>query len=372
MGRRLYLLVFLAAGLLAQAAGAAETRIGFANPLSGPYGASGGRNRVAVELAVAAVNSQGGVLGRRLALVPVDDACDADLAATAAQKLVEAGVVVVIGHLCSHASLVAAAVYEAVGIVMISPDSTHPRLTEEGRRNVFRLTGRDDRQGMLAGDFLAERQNGRRIAIVHDGSTYGQGLAEQTLRRLRERGVRVSMVSSYRPGQVDQSALVDRLQQAGIGLLYVGGYGPDAARIVRAARQHGSTLQLVGGDGLGMDEFGAIAGAAGEGAIFTNRRDVTMSPAAASVLAAFRAYGLGPLPTGIGAYAAVEVWARAAERAGTVESAAVARALQYGRFATALGHISFDDKGDLEGADWQWQVWHDGSYGPLQAPMAMR
>ena len=340
--------------------------------MSGPYGASGGRNRVAVELALAAVNSQGGVLGHRLALVPVDDACDPEQAATAAQKLVEAGVVVVIGHFCSHASLMAAAIYEAVGIVMITPDSTHPRLTEEGRRNVFRLTGRDDRQGVLAGDFLAERRNGRRIAIVHDGSTYGQGLAEQTRRRLRQRDVQVTLFDRYRPGEADQSALVDKLQQAGIGLLYVGGYGPDAARIVRAARQRGSTLQLVGGDALGMDEFGAIAGAAGEGAIFTNRPDVSLSPGAAPVLAAFETYGLGRLPSGLGAYAAVEVWAKAAERAGTVAPDAVARALHYGRFATALGTISFDDKGDLEGADWQWQMWHKGSYGPLQAALAMR
>ena len=104
MRRRLYPLVVLAVGLLAHTADAVETRIGFANPLSGPYGASGGRNRVAVELALAAINSQGGVLGHRLALVPVDDACDPEQAATAAQKLVEAGVVVVIGHFCSHAS----------------------------------------------------------------------------------------------------------------------------------------------------------------------------------------------------------------------------------------------------------------------------
>ncbi len=206
----------------------------------------------------------------------------------------------------------------------------------------------------------------------HDGSTYGQGLAEETRRRLRQRDVPVTMFDRYRPGEVDQSALVDKLQQAGIGLLYVGGYGPDAARIIRAARQRGSTLQLVGGDALGMDEFGAIAGAAGEGAIFTNRPDVSLSPAAAQVLAAFETYGLGRLPSGLGAYAAVEVWAKAAERAGTVAADAVARALHYGRFATALGIISFDDKGDLEGADWQWQVWHEGSYGPLHAALAMR
>jgi branched-chain amino acid transport system substrate-binding protein len=365
-------MLVLAAGLAPQVAGAAETRIGFANPLSGPYASSGGRNQIAVELAVEAINAAGGVLGHQLTLVRADDACDAERAAGAAQALVEAGVAVVVGHMCSHASLVAAAVYEAAGVVMITPDSTHPRLTEEGRRNVFRLTGRDDRQGMLAGDFLAGQRQGRRIGIVHDGSTYGQGLAEQTRRRLHERGVEESVFEAYVPGEPDQSALVDRLRQAGVGLLYVGGYGPDAARIVRAARQQGSTLQLVGGDGLGMDEFAPIAGAAGEGAIFSTRRDVARSPEAAVVLAQFRARGLGSLPSGIGAYAAVQVWAQAAERAGTLAPAAVDRALRYGRFATVLGWVAFDDKGDLEGADWQWQIWHAGSYGPLQASVAMR
>jgi branched-chain amino acid transport system substrate-binding protein len=158
---------------------------------------------------------------------------------------------------------------------------------------------------------------------------------------------------------------VARLQRAGIDVLYIGGYGPDAGRILRTARERGDGLQLIGGDGLGMDEFWIAAGLAGEGTIFTARPDVRGRPEAEAVLAEFRARGLGRRPFGLGAYAAVEVWAQAVERAGTPELAAVARALRRGWFATVLGPVAFDGKGDLEGADWQWQVWTKGDYRPL-------
>ena len=272
---------------------------------------------------------------------------------------------VVVGHFCSHSSLLAAGVYEAADVLMITPSSTHPRLTEEGRRNVFRLIGRDDRQGQLAGDFLAEHWADRRIAILHDGSTYGAGLAAETRKRLRQRGVTEALYDTYTPGARDYTALVMRLQRADIDALYIGGYGPDAGRILRTARERGGDLQLIGGDGLGMDEFWLSAGAAGAGTIFTARPDVRELPEAAAVLAEFRARGLGRRPGGIGAYAAVEVWAQAVKRAGALEPAAVAGVLRRGWFATALGPVAFDGKGDLEGADWQWQVWASGDYRPL-------
>ena len=373
MTRRVAHIVLALIGILASSSvGATDIRVGFANPLSGPYAESGQRNRAVAELAVADLNARGGVLRQPVALVAVDDACSAEQAAVAAQQLVDTGVGFVVGHMCSHASLIAAGVYEAAGILMLSADSTHPRLTEEGRRNVFRLIGRDDRQGRMAGDFLVDRWPGGRIAIVHDGSTYGQGLAAQTRFRLRERGVVEALYAYYEPGLDDPAELADRLQAAGIDVLYVGGYGPDAARIVRAVRQRGSRLQLVGGDGLGMREFWEVAGAAGEGAIFTDRRNVTAAPEAAAVLAEFRALGFGTLPSGIGTYAAVQVWAQAVSRAGTTESAAVAKALHAGRFDTVLGRVAFDDKGDLDGADWQWQVWRDGGYAPLPVTLARR
>src|SRR4051812_2383038 len=370
MRRRLCLLLALAATLAAHRTRAAEDlAIGFANPLSGPYATSGNDNRTAVELAVEDLDRTGGLLGRRVRVVVADDACGVERAAAAAQELVAAGVSAVIGHFCSHASLVAAAVYEAAGLPMISPDSTHPRLTEEGRGNVFRLTGRDDRQGGIAGDFLAERWPAGRIAVLHDGSTYGKGLAAQARRRLRERGVKEAVYDVYTPGEEDRSALVARLEQAGVEVAYVAGYGPDAARIVRAARERGDGLRVVGGDGLGMDEFWAVAGPAGEGTVFTGRPGAAPD---AAVAAAFRARGLGWPPPSVGAYAAVQVWAQAVREAGTAEPAAVTRALHRGRFGTVLGRVAFDGKGDLEGADWRWWGWAGGGGGPLTAPLAPR
>jgi branched-chain amino acid transport system substrate-binding protein len=360
--------LLLAALLAAPALGAETVRIGVANPLSGPFAASGERTRAAVQLAVDRINGTGGVLGRRVELVAADDRCGTEEAVSAAQELVAAGVVFVVGHRCSHASLMAAPVYEAAGIPMMSPDSTHPLLTDEGRANVFRLIGRDDGQGRAAGDWLAARRPRVPVGIVHDDSTYGRGLAAYTRDRLRRSGVREALFAVYQPGAEDYGPLLEEVRRAGIGVLYVGGYGPDAGRIVKAARARGSDLQVVGGDGLEMDEFWTEAGEAGNGTIFTARPDPRREPGAEEVLRAFRASGLMPNPTGLGAYAAVQVWAQAAARAGTVASEPVMESLHRGRFDTVLGRVGFDAKGDLAGGGaWQWQIWRDGSFGPLAA-----
>jgi branched-chain amino acid transport system substrate-binding protein len=366
MRRRLLRLLIAALLLGASGKAAAEIEIGFANPLTGSYALTGARNRIAVEMAVNALNHNGGVLGEKISLVAADDACGLHQSFEAARKLVTAGVRVVIGHFCSHSSLLAAGIYETADVLMISPSSTHPRLTEEGRQNVFRLTGRDDHQGALAGDFLAARWSGDEIAILHDGSTYGEGLASEARKQLRSRGVEEAIYAIYRPNEQDYGALAARLQTAGIAALYIGGYGPDAARILRAVRARGSGLQLVSGDALGMDEFWTIAGPAGMGAVFSSDRNPATRPEAAEVLAGFRARGLSPHAGGLSSYAAVQVWAQAVERAGTVELRAVAKMLRRGRFDTVLGPVAFDSKGDLEDGAWQWQVWTDGSYRPMR------
>jgi branched-chain amino acid transport system substrate-binding protein len=343
----------------------ADIRIGFANPLSGPYALSGHRNQVAIETAVGDLNRHGGVLGEQVQLVTVDDACGLQQAQVAAGKLVAAGVRFVVGHLCSHSSLLAAGVYETADILMISPDSTHPRLTEEGRGNVFRLIGRDDRQGQMAADLLAERWADKKIAILHDGSTYGEGLAMEARKRLRQHGVTEAIYDAYDPGAKDYAALIERLQDAGIEILYLGGYGREAGLILRTAREHGDRLQLVGGDGLGMDGFWAEAATAGDGTIFSARPEVRGTAQAAEVLERFQRRGLGPRQGGIGAYAAIQVWAQAVERAGTVEMAAVAAMLRRGRFETVLGPVAFDSQGDLRDPGWQWKVWSNADHLPL-------
>jgi branched-chain amino acid transport system substrate-binding protein len=347
---------------------AADIKIGFANPLSGAYAASGGRNRAAVAQAVADLNARGGVLGQPLRLIEADDACGVEQAVVAARRLVDAGVRFVVGHMCSHASLMAAGIYETFDILMISPDSTHPRLTEEGRRNVFRLVGRDDRQGALAGDFLARHYRGRDIAILHDGSVYGRGLAAQTRRRLRQLGLVETLYAAYRPGAGDYDALAARLAGHAVDVLYIGGYGADAGAVMRSLRPQGDQVQLIGGDALGGEEFWLAAGAAGEGTIFSARPAIRWGSEAAAVRAALR--GRGPGPGGVAAYAAVEVWAQAVERAGTAAASLVAEELRRGRFDTVLGRVAFDDKGDLRGAGWQMQIWSDGDYRPLDRHVA--
>ena len=364
--RRLLCLLVGALALALSGSAAAEIRIGFASPLTGPYAASGARYRLAVELAIADLNRNGGLLGQPVTLTVADDGCGLQQAIEAARQLVAAGVRAVIGHLCSHSSLLAAGIYETADVLMITPASTHPRLTEEGRENVFRLKGRDDQQGKLAADLLAARWPGRAIAIVHDGSVYGEDLAIQARRELRAAGVVEATYDLYTPGQADYSALAARLQAAGTKVLYLGGYGPDAARILLALRARGDDLQLVGGDGLGMEEFWTIAGEAGAGTLFSSRPDPKGLPGAADVMTRLQARGLPSMrASGLGWYAAVQVWARAVERAGTADLPAVARTLRRGHFGTVLGRVAFDQKGDLEGATWQWQVWEQGSYAPL-------
>jgi branched-chain amino acid transport system substrate-binding protein len=365
---RLQLSLMLGLALAAAAPGhavLAEVTIGFANSLTGPFSESGERSRIAVEMAVEDLNAQGGVLGEQVTVVTEDDACGLQNAMDAARALVEAGVSVVMGHGCSHSSLLAAGIYETADVIMMTPFSTHPRLTEEGRENVFRLIGRDDDQGRLAGNFLADRFATSRIAIVHDGSTYGEGLARAARKQLRARGKTEILYALYRPHASDYSDLLARLRQARIEVLYVGGYGPDAGLILRMARELGDDLQLIGGDGIGMDEFWSIAGDLGERTIFSDRPEVRDRPDAAAVIERFQSRGLGTRMGGLESYAIVQVWAQAVERAGTFEPAAVARMLRRGRFDTVLGRVTFDSKGDLEGAVWQWKVWSDGDYVPL-------
>jgi branched-chain amino acid transport system substrate-binding protein len=170
------LLVFSATALQA------EIKIGIAGPLSGSALPAGEQQEIGANSAIAHLNANGGLLGEEIVTTTVDDACDPEQAKAAARKLVTEGVIFVVGHVCSGASLAASKIYEDAGIVMISPASTNPKVTESGHGNVFRVIGRDDQQGIIAGNFLADKYASKRIAIIHDERAYGLGLAEFTRR----------------------------------------------------------------------------------------------------------------------------------------------------------------------------------------------
>ena len=361
-----HVIVALGAALGTASLAHAEILIGMAGPLTGPNAWLGEQTERGVALAVADLNAAGGVLGQQVEVVTADDYCDGEQAIAAANKLVAVGVVFVAGHPCSGAAIPASEVHAAAGTLMISNAATNPMLTARGLDNVFRVVGRDDQQGTIAGNYLADRWGDKSIAIVHDGETYGRGLAEETKRQLNARGVREALFTEITPGNGDYGGLVAELSAIGADVVYYGGYAPEAGLIIRQARAAGDDVQLVVGDGVGSEDFWLIAGPAGAGTLMTMWPDARENPEAATVVAKFRAVDFEPLGGTLNGYATVQVWSQAVEMAGTYETEVVAEALRSNQFDTVLGGIGFDDKGDVTGYDtFVWFVWKDGKYAPV-------
>jgi branched-chain amino acid transport system substrate-binding protein len=350
----------------------ADIRIAVAGPMTGANAWFGEQYQRGTELAVADLNARGGVLGESVELIVGDDACDPDQAVALARKLVSDGVAFVAGHWCSHSAIPASKVYEAAAILMIAPGAINSKLTDEGGPNVFRVCGRDDRQGTKVADYLADHWAGKRIAILDDGTTFGAGLANAVQRRLAERGLSVAMATAYTPGEAEYSALVSRMEAAGIEVFFVGGYHRETGLIFRQAHDQGYDLRLVANSAMATADFPMITGPEVEGTVMAAAADARKIPAAAEVVARFRAEGYDPPGFTLYAYAAVQVWAQAAEAAGSLDLGAVIAAMHSRQFDTVLGRIGFDAKGDVTGFEpWQWYVWQaDGTYLPLEQSLA--
>jgi branched-chain amino acid transport system substrate-binding protein len=368
LGRKLLIVCLISIAALGARAATAEILIATAGPMSGVYAGAGERYQRGVAMAVDDLNAKGGVLGQSVELIVGDDFCDADQAVAVARKLVSDGVVFVAGHWCSHASIPASKVYEEAGILQIAPGSASAKLTDEGGPNVFRAYGRDDRQGAMVGDYLADHWAGKEIAILDDGTTWGTGVADGARRRLHERGVMVAVDETITPGEEEYSAVVARMQAAGVDVWFLGGYHREAGLIFRQAHERGYDLRLVANSSMATEDFPIIAGPGLEGTLMVAAADMRPTPQAADVVARFGAEGFEPLGTTLYAYAAVQIWAQAAEAAGSLDLEAVTAVMHSRQFDTVLGKIGFDEKGDVTGFEpWQWFVWQaDGTYVPLE------
>jgi branched-chain amino acid transport system substrate-binding protein len=341
----------------------AEVLIGVAGPMTGKNAWFGEQMERGAALAVADLNAAGGVLGQQVELVTVDDFCDPEQAVAAAKKLVSDGVIFVVGHYCSGASIPASEIYEAAGVLMISPTSSNPVLTELGRANVFRVQPRDDAVGVVAGNYLADHWPGKKIAILHDNTTFGKGVAELTKKQLNNRSLTETIYQAYVPGQNNYGAEVADLQAADIVVAFVGGYHTEIALMARAAHERGYPLQLIAGLTLATEEFGLIGGPGAEGTLFIDNPDARQNAEAAPVVERFRASGFEPEGSTLNDYCAVQVWAQAAEKASSLELPAMIASLRNHQFDTVLGPIGFDEKGDVTLQSPVVYVWHaDGSH----------
>ncbi|HVJ52392.1 MAG TPA: branched-chain amino acid ABC transporter substrate-binding protein [Aliidongia sp.] len=360
-------------GALALSAGArADILIGMAGPITGSNAAFGEQFKRGSEKAVADLNAKGGVLGQKLSLSVGDDACDAKQAVAVANQLASKNVVFVAGHFCSSSSIPASAVYADAGILQISPGSTNPALTEDAAKkgwdNVYRTCGRDDVQGKVAGEYLAAHYKGKSVAIVDDKSTYGKGIADETRKAMNAAGLKEAVDEQITAGDKDFSALISKLKQANVAAIYFGGYQVEAGLIVRQAHEQGLKAILLGGDSLNTQEFWQITGPAGEGTLFTFAPDPEKSPSAKALVDAFKKDGYEPEGYTLYSYAAVQIFAQAAEKAKSTKLKDLVKAMHDTTFETVIGPIKYDAKGDItQGGFVVWKWNGDGKFSELSA-----
>lgn len=360
-----YLLASVAAvaSMAMSGAALADIVIATAGPMTGQYASFGEQMKAGAEQAVADINAAGGINGEKLVLEVGDDACDPKQAVAVANQMVGKGVVFMAGHFCSGSSIPASAVYAEEGIVQISPASTNPKFTDERPGpGVFRVCGRDDQQGLTAGTYLAEEFGGKNIAIVHDKTAYGKGLADATKAVMNDLGKNETLYEAYTAGEKDYTALVSKLKSENIDVLYVGGYHTEAGLMKRQMVDQGMDTILVSGDALVTDEYWSITGPAGEGTLMTFSPDPRKNPVAAPVVKALEDAGKTAEGYALYTYAAIQAFADAAKAAGNTEYEAVVDALNKGEFETVLGKLSFDDKGDVSLPGYVWYEWKGGKY----------
>jgi branched-chain amino acid transport system substrate-binding protein len=357
----------LALAVSAAACGGGEesntTSVAVVGPVTGQYASFGAQMKNGAELAVEDINAAGGVLGKTLDLDVGDDACDPKQAVAVANQMTAKGVALVAGHYCSGSSIPASNVYAESDMVQISPASTNPAFTDErAGPNIYRVCGRDDQQGGVAGKYLASHFSDRNVAIVHDKTAYGKGLADEVKKALNAAGKQEAIYEAITAGEKDYSALVSKLKQAKVDVLFLGGYHTEAGLIVRQMRDQGMATVLMGGDALITQEYWSITGPAGEGTLMTFSPDPRKNPAAAEVVKRFKDKGVEPEGYVLYTYAALQAWKQAVEKAQSIASADVVKALNDTEFDTVIGKFKFNEKGDPNLPPYAVYRWSNGTY----------
>ena len=348
----------------------ADILVGVGAPITGPNAAFGAQIQKGTEQAVADINAAGGINGEQIKVVVGDDVSDPKQGVSVANKFAADGVKFVIGPYNSGVAIPTSEVYMENGILQITPAATNPVFTERGMWNTIRVCGRDDQQGIVAGAYIKEHFPDAKIAVIHDKTPYGQGLADETKKALNGAGIDEVMYEGVNIGDKDFSALIAKMKDAGVTLIYWGGLHTEAGLIMRQTADQGLKAQFFSGDALVSNELASIAGDAVAGALNTFGPDPRQNPAASEMVEKFRAAGFEPEAYTLYAYASTQILAQAANAAGTNDPQEVAKAIrEKGPFQTVLGELSFNEKGDRTDADYvvyEWTKGDDGKYNYAQ------
>jgi len=345
---------------------AAQVKFGVGGPITGPSAATGAQMKNGVDQAATDINAAGGILGQKISVSYGDDVSDPKQGVSVANKFSADGVKFVIGHYNSGVTIPSSEVYQENGILQITPASTNPTVTERKMWNIFRVCGRDDQQGQVAGEYIVKHFKGKKIAIVHDKTTYGKGLADETRKTMAKGGMKDVLYEGVNTGEKDYSALVSKIKQSGADLIYWGGLYTEGGLIVRQMRDQGVKAPLMGGDGITSDEFASIGGPGVEGTLMTYGPDPRNKPDAKNVVEEFRAKKFEPEAYTLYSYAGVQIIKQAAEAAKSLDPKKVAEKMHSGmQFKTVLGDIAYDKKGDITKLDYVMYIWKKDPSGKI-------
>ncbi|MEX3775243.1 ABC transporter substrate-binding protein [Pseudomonas sp. MYb118] len=365
-----FLALAVATALGVSAFAQADIKIGVAGPMTGANAAFGEQYMKGAQAAADAVNAAGGVNGEKIVLVKGDDACEPKQAVTVAKDLTNQKVAGVVGHFCSSSTIPASEIYDEAGIIAITPGSTNPQVTERGLSAMFRMCGRDDQQGIVAGDYIVDVLKGKKVVVLHDKDTYGQGLADATKAQLEKRGVKPVLYEGLTRGEKDFSTIVTKIRGAGADVVYFGGLHPEAGPLVRQLREQGlKDVKFMSDDGIVTDELVTTAGGPQfvDGVLMTFGADPRLLPDSKAVVDAFRKAGTEPEGYTLYAYASVQTLAAAFNGAKSNKGEEAAAWLKKNPVKTVMGEKAWDSKGDLKVSDYVVYQWDkDGKYHQLE------
>ncbi len=324
--------------------------IGIAGPFTGAEAKIGTDMAQGAELAVEEWNARGGVLGQKIVDLRGDDEAAPKQATAVAQDLAAKKVAGIIGHFNSGCTIPASEIYDDKEIVMITPASTNPKVTDRGYKGVFRVCGRDDQQGSVAAKFALEKLKAKRVAILHDKTTYGQGFADEFRKALEANGLKAVYYAGISKEELDFRAVVSAIKATNPDVWFFGGIYDQGGPLLNQARQVGLTAPMMSGDGLIDPEFIRTCGPNAEGTFLTFGPDPKRVPTAQVFIDKYHARYGDPGAYAVYGYDATNILLTAIAKTGSVEFNILSDFIHKTRFECAMGPLEFDSKGDIKGS----------------------
>jgi branched-chain amino acid transport system substrate-binding protein len=345
-----------------------EIKIGHVGPLTGGIAHLGKDNENGAQLAIDEANAAKiKIDGKdaKFTLIKEDDQADPKVGTTVAQKLVDAKVNGVVGHLNSGTSIPASPIYSGAGIPVISGSATNPKLTEQGFKTQFRVVGRDDQQGPAIASYLAANSKPKLVAIIDDATAYGEGLANEVEKTLKGANIKVLPREKGTDKTTDWKAVLTKVKGKKADAVFYGGMDATGGPLLKQGRELGLKAVFSFGDGACTDEMTKLAGAAADG-LLCSQAGLPPQAADKKFLDAYKKkFNADPIIYAPFTYDAANLLIEAMKKANSADPAKYLPELAKIEFAGATGKIAFDDKGDRKNAEITIFTMKDGKLAPI-------